>query len=260
MNNLYEEYVNFANILADEAAKISMQYFRTTLSIDRKEDKSPVTIADKNIEIKIREMINNKYPDHGILGEEFENINSDSEFTWVIDPIDGTRSFISGHKDFGNLVSLTHKNKPVIGIINCPAHNERWVGIKNERTTYNGIITETSKVKNIEDAYLLTSGLYFDEPGLRESVNKINNNVKYFRYGGDCYMYGMLSSGFIDIVIEDTLKIHDYMALVNVIEGAGGKITDKFGKDIDFNSTGSVMASCTEALHNQLLSIIKINN
>ena len=100
MNNSYQEYVEFANTLADEASKISMQYFRTKLSIDQKNDMSPVTIADQNTEIKIREMINNKYPNHGILGEEFEAIKPDSEFVWVIDPIDGTRDYISKKQEF----------------------------------------------------------------------------------------------------------------------------------------------------------------
>ena len=256
MINYYQEFVDFAFILADEASKISMQYFRTSLKINNKEDKSPVTIADQSIELKIREMINDKYPTHGILGEEFEKVNSSSEFTWVIDPIDGTRSFIAGHKDFGNLIALIHNNKPILGIINCPAHNERWVGNKNLNSTYNQKITQTSKVTNIEDAYLFTSGLYFEEPHLRNAVEEINKKVRYYRYGGDCYMYGMLASGLIDIVIEDTLKTHDYMALVNVIEGAGGKITDKFGNEISTDSQGSVVASANQELHFKLISLI----
>ena len=256
MNNSLQEYLNFANKLADVASITSMQYFRTSLDIDNKSDESPVTIANKNTELKIRSMIEKEYPDHGILGEEFDDINSNAEFIWVIDPIDGTRSYIAGHKDFGNLISLTQNKKPIIGIINCPAHEERWVGIKNQNTILNKKIAKCSKVTNIEDAYLFTSGLYFDEPQLRNAVNKITDKVRYFRYGGDCYMYGMIASGLIDIVIEDTLKVHDYMALVNVIEGAGGKITDKFGNQITSDSQGSVIASANEQLHSQLISLI----
>ena len=112
MNDSYQEYINFANTLADAASVISMQYFRKPLNIDNKNDESPLTIADKNTELKIRSMIENKYPNHGILGEEFDNINPNAEFIWVIDPIDGTRSYIAGHKDFGNLRSLTQNKKP----------------------------------------------------------------------------------------------------------------------------------------------------
>ena len=154
-------------------------------------------------------------------------------------------------------IQVYSKNKkPIIGIINCPAHDERWVGAKNQSSTINQQTINTSSVTAIEDAYIFTSGLYFDEPHLRNAVDKIKNKVRYFRYGGDCYMYGMVASGLIDIVIEDTLKVHDYMALVNVIEGAGGVISDKFGNEITTDSHGSVVASANKELHSKLISLI----
>ena len=251
-----DEFSKFANSLADDASKTSMHYFRNKIEIEIKDDESPVTLADKETEQVIRERIRKEYPEHGILGEEYENEKIDSEFIWVIDPIDGTRSYIAGHKDFGNLISLTQNKKPIIGIINCPAHDERWVGVKNQSSTVNQQTVNTSSVTAIEDAYIFTSGLYFDEPHLRNAVDKIKNKVRYFRYGGDCYMYGMVASGLIDIVIEDTLKAHDYMALVNVIEGAGGVISDKFGNEITTDSHGSVVASANKELHSKLISLI----
>ncbi|PPR50940.1 MAG: Histidinol-phosphatase [Alphaproteobacteria bacterium MarineAlpha5_Bin5] len=256
MNNSYQEYVEFANKLADEASKISMQYFRTKLSIDQKNDMSPVTIADQNTEIKIREMINNKYPNHGILGEEFEAIKPDSEFVWVIDPIDGTRSFIAGHKDFGNLIALTQNNNPILGIINCPAHQERWVGIINKETTMNNNVVKTSNTSLINESHFCTSGLYLEDEHFKKSCDKIINKTKYYRLGGDCYMYGMVASGLIEIVLEDTLKTHDYMALIPVIEGAGGVVTDKYGNPVTINSEGSIVASANKSLHNQIINII----
>ena len=256
MSHQYDEFVNFANLLADESAQIISKYFRKKINIENKKDDSPVTIADQETELKIRELITQKYPSHGILGEEYENIKLKSEFVWVIDPIDGTRSFIAGHKDFGTLIALLHNNMPILGIINCPAHQERWVGIKNEKTRLNNQVIKTSSVKNIEDAYLFTSGIYFNEPILKKGYRLIRDKSKYFRLGGDCYMYGMLASGLIDIVIEDTLKAHDYMALVNVIEGAGGKITDKFGNDVTIESDGSLVASSSSEIHNELINII----
>ncbi len=256
MNHQYDEFTAFANLLADESAKILNNYFRTKIKIENKEDNTPVTIADQNTELKIRDLITKHYPTHCILGEEFDNFDGGSEFTWVIDPIDGTRSFIAGHKDYGTLIALLHNNKPIIGIINCPAHNERWVGIKEKQTTLNNKKIKTSSVQTIKDSYLFTSGIYFDEPILRNGFEIIKEKSKYYRYGGDCYMYGMLASGLIDVVIEDTLKAHDYMALVNVIEGAGGKITDKYGKDVSINSDGSLVASCNLKIHQELISII----
>jgi inositol-phosphate phosphatase/L-galactose 1-phosphate phosphatase/histidinol-phosphatase len=251
-----KEFVNFANLLADLATNSSMQYFRKKLNVENKEDESPVTIADKQTEKIIRDQIRKSYPNHGILGEEYENENLNSEFIWVIDPIDGTRSYIAGHKDFGNLIALLHNNNPIIGIINCPAHNERWIGVKNTVTTCNGKEVITSGVKKIEDAYLFTSGVYFYEPFFKKGFETLKEKSKYFRLGGDCYMYGMLSSGLIDIVIEDTLKAHDYMALVNVVEGAGGKISDKYGKPINLKSDGSLIASSSNILHDEIIKVI----
>ena len=256
MKNFLNDYLNFANKLADEAGIISMDYWRTSLNVDDKSHNNPVTIADKNAELKIRSMIEKEYPDHGILGEEFDSINPDAEFVWVIDPIDGTHIFIGGHKDFGNLISLTQNKKPIIGIINCPAHKERWVGVKNQNSTINNHPSKTSSVTSIEDAYFLTSGLYFNEPHLKNAVEKIKHKVKYYRYSGSCYMFGMVASGLIDFVIEDSLKVHDYMALVNIIEGAGGKITDKFGNEITRDSKGSCIASANEKLHTEIISLI----
>ena len=256
MASPYDEYLNFANLLADESENIIFNYFRKKIDIQNKEDNSPVTIADQKVELRIRELINSKFPSHGILGEEYESFKIDSEFVWVIDPIDGTRSFIAGHKDFGTLIALLYKNKPVIGIINCPAHKERWIGIENQQTTLNNKLISTSSIKNIEESYMFTSGIYFDEPILRNGFEKIKNKSRYYRLGGDCYMYGMLASGLIDVVIEDTLKPHDYMALINVIEGAGGKVSDKFGNDININSDGSLVASCNKSIHKDLISII----
>ena len=152
MKNFLNDYLNFANKLADEAGIISMDYWRTSLNVDDKSHNNPVTIADRNAELKIRSMIEKEYPDHGILGEEFDSINPDAEFVWVIDPIDGTHIFIGGHKDFGNLISLTQNKKPIIGIINCPAHKERWVGVKNQNSTINNQPSKTSSVTSIEDA------------------------------------------------------------------------------------------------------------
>ena len=144
----------------------------------------------------------------------------------------------------------------MIGIINCPIHEERWLGIEGKKTTMNGIEVQTSKIKDLKKSYVCTSGLYFDNDHLRKGFNKIIQQTRYHRFGGDCYMYGMVASGFIEIVLEDTLKAHDYMALVPIIEGAGGKVSDKYGKTVNIHSEGSVIASANDQLHKQLIDII----
>lgn len=256
MDSNLNELIFFANQLADESAKIIKKYFRTSLIIDNKEDQSPVTIVDKNTELKIRKLIETKYPNHGILGEEFKDTNIDSEYLWVIDPIDGTRSFIAGHKDFGTLIALLHNNEPIIGIINCPMHQERWIGVRGKKTTMNEKEVQTSKIQDLDKSYICTSGLYFNNDHFRKGYDKIVKKSRYHRFGGDCYMYGMVASGFIEIVLEDTLKAHDYMALIPIIEGAGGKVSDKYGKTINIHSEGSIVASANEQLHEQLINII----
>ena len=256
LNSCPKEYVSFAHHLADESSKVILKYFRSNINIKSKKDNSPVTIADMRSEKLIRELIAKKYPNHGIMGEEYKNEKTNKEFIWVIDPIDGTRSFIAGHKDFGTLIALLHNKKPILGIINCPAQNERWQGTINRKTLYNGKITKTSRVKKLKDCYSFTSGLYFESKEFRNMYNLLISKVKYYRFGGDCYMYGMLSSGLIDIVVEDTLKSHDYMALIPVIEGAGGFVSDRFGKQINLDSDGSLVASCSKEIHNQVIKCL----
>ena len=259
MNYNFDELEAFANHLSDESAKIIRKYFRKSFHVDNKEDESPVTIADKSAELKIRNLILDKYPSHGILGEEFEGKDIHSEYLWVIDPIDGTRSFIAGHKDFGTLISLLHNNKPIIGIINCPMHKERWVGVDGQQTTMNNQKVSTSSKESLNKCYLSTTGLYmFENDKFKKGFEKIIDKTMYHRFGGDCYNYGMIASGYIEIVIENMLKAHDYMALIPVIEGAGGKITDKYGKKINLNSDGSVVVSANKKIHTQIIDIINI--
>ena len=251
-----DEYISFANFLANESAKITMKYFRKNIDIENKKDDSPVTIADKESELKIRELIEKEYSNHGILAEEFESKNLESDFLWVIDPIDGTRSYIAGHKDFGTLIALLYKKNPIIGIIDCPAHKERWIGVDNLISTLNSNKIQTSKKNNIEDCYVITSGLYFDNKEFKAGFERVSKKAKYWKLGGDCYMYGMLASGLIDIVIEDTLKAHDYMALIPVINGSGGVVSDRFGKKITLESDGSFVASCSKNVHDQVIELL----
>ena len=258
LNKCPNEFVIFIDQLADHSEKITMEYFRKNIEIDAKSDDTPVTIADRNCEMKIRDLITNKYPDHNILGEEFENKNLNSEFTWVIDPIDGTRSYIAGHKDFGTLIALLHNNIPILGIINCPAHNERWIGVKNQKTTMNDKIIYTSSKKSISECYAYSSGLYQENNKFKNLCDKVFNKVKNYRLGGDCYAYGMLASGLIDIVLEDTLKIWDYMALIPVIEGAGGVVSDISGKSLNLNSDGSFIAASSKEISTQVLQIANL--
>ena len=130
------------------------------------------------------------------------------------------------------------------------------MGLKGHQTTLNGKNIKTSDIKSLEKSYLCTSGLYFDNEEFRNSFKKLVNKTKYHRFGGDCYMYGMVASGLIEIVVEDTLKAHDYMALIPILKGAGGEVTDKYGKEVNINSDGSIVASANQELHKKIIDII----
>lgn len=259
------EYIKFAHELADASGEVIKKYFRSKLDVQDKIDNSPVTEADKLTESVLRKMISEKYPEHDIIGEEYVNETSGSRWKWVLDPIDGTRSFILGVPIFGTLISLMDQEIPILGIIDMPMMGERWVGIKNKKSVFlsekykkKPITCKVSGKKSIEQANLTSA-----DPEMFNSIQKpifdrIANRVKMVRWGGDCYSYGLLASGFIDLVVEADLKIFDIMALIPVVEEAGGIISDWQG-DCFFNEKwdGCVLASATEELHKQALELLQ---
>ena len=257
-----QELIDFANHLADLSCNISKRYFRTKNHEKDKIDTTPVTLADKEIEWIIRQEITKKYPDHGIIGEEYEDINLEADFKWVIDPIDGTSSFIIGKPIFGTLISLTYKNIPVLGVINQPINNERWFGAKGRGASFNNKNIITRKSDSISNSVLCsTSPVYFKGLDL-EFFNKISSQTKYQKnggvfYGGDCYLFGLLALGYVDIVIETGLKNYDFCALVPVVQEAGGIITDWSGNQLDINSNGQILACGDKDVHAEILKIAK---
>ncbi len=255
-----QELIDFSNHLADLSSNIAQKYFRTQNHEQDKPDTTPVTLADKGIEKIIREEIMKKYPDHGIIGEEFGTINLDADFKWVIDPIDGTSSFIIGRPIFGTLISLTYKNVPILGVINQPINNERWLGAKDRGAIFNNKKIETRKSGSIENSILCsTSPVYFKGLDL-EFFSKISSQTKYQKsggvfYGGDCYLFGLLALGFVDIIIERGLSSYDFCALVPIIEGAGGIITDWSGNKLNIHSNGQILACGDKKVHEEILKI-----
>lgn len=232
------------------------QYFRQRIDVDNKADDSPVTIADRQTEQRMRDVITQNHKDHGILGEEHGVINAQSPWQWVLDPIDGTKSFISGMPTFGTLIGLTHEKRPEMGIVDMPMLDERWVGIKGEQSTYNGEPCQVSKVTDLNDAML-----YCTEPNMYDQdqwpvFSALCDQVQMRRFGGDCYNYGLLASGHIDLVVEGDLKYYDVSALVPVVEGAGGVITDWQGQPLQEGWNGLVVAAATKELHQAALKIL----
>lgn len=242
-------FVQLANALADAARPIAARYFRTPVAIDDKTDNSPVTIADREAETAMRDLLQRQVPEHGVFGEEHGAVRTDAEFVWVLDPIDGTKAFITGLPIFGTLVALLHRGKPVIGIIDQPILKERWLGVEGQRSTFNGTPISVRACDALAKAYMYsTAPLMF--PGAYEKPHEaLTRKVKLFRWGGDCYAYGLLASGHVDLVVEASLKLYDFAALAPVIKGAGGLITDWRGRELDMNSDGSVLAAGDPAVH-----------
>ncbi len=253
---LLNELNPFLKILADESGKIIRSYFRSVIDIENKSDFSPVTIADKKAEEKIRELIIKEFPDHGIIGEEFGDYKMDSEYIWVIDPIDGTKSFISGALSFGTLIALLKNGKPIIGVINHPILNEFLIG-DNENCFLNDKKVKVKKSSQLSEATLLTTDhLNVIKYQNKYGFEKLINQVKLYRNWGDCYGYYLLATGFVDIMIDPIMSVWDSMALIPIIKGAGGTITDYQGNDA---AKGNSIVAAVPELHSMVINILNGN-
>lgn len=245
-----------AGQLADVARDIVLQHFRKPLDVEHKSDGSPVTVADRAIENEMRRRIRAAFPTHAIRGEEFGTEGS-GEFMWVIDPIDGTKSFVTGFPLFGSLIALLQDGRPVIGVLEAPVLEERWVGCASRPTLCNGREVRTSGCRRIEEAsvYTTTTESYDDEE--RRRFERLGARAALRRFGGDCYLYGMLASGYCDVVTEVQLKPHDFLAAIPIVEGAGGRITDWRGAPLaplDEACKGRLVMAATEALWQQAIA------
>ncbi|MBT7956117.1 MAG: histidinol-phosphatase [Rhodospirillaceae bacterium] len=235
-------YIELAGKLADIAGPIVARYFRSDLTIADKADASPVTAADREAEAAIRAVLEAECPDHGILGEEHGAENIEAEYVWVLDPIDGTKAFVTGKPLFGTLIALCQNGVPVLGVIDQPILKERWLGATGHPTTYNGEKISTRACSDLSEAWLYATSPAMFKGADEAAFNRLADSVKFPLYGADCYAYGLLASGFTDIVCEATMQPYDYCALVPVVEGAGGKMSDWAGKPLTLNADGRVLA------------------
>ncbi len=262
---LDSDLIKFSHHLADISEEIAKKYFRVPNGEIEKDDQSPVTKADREIEEIIRHNIKKKYPDHGIIGEEYGVENKDSEFQWIIDPIDGTSSFIIGRPTFGSLIALAYQNKPILGIINQPISKERWIGVDdgsdNSGAWFNGSAIKTRKCTDLENAVISSTSPYFFNDDYNKFLD-LAKKAKYQKYGGviyggDCYSYALLASGFVDIVIEPNLQVYDYAALLPIVSAAGGKAGDWQCHDLNMRSDVKFLACATPELYNKVCQLMK---
>lgn len=250
-------YSAFAEHLADLARPIAKRYFRSDLTVIDKPDATPVTLADMEIETRLREEIAREYPTHGILGEEHDSVNLSAEWVWVLDPIDGTKAFTCGKPQFGTLVALAHHGTPVIGVIDQPITDERWVGVKGLGAAFNGApMCVNAKRKPLsETIVLVTTPEQFTGEGAA-AFARLKAACKGVYYGGDCYNYALIASGHVDLVVEMGLKTVDFAALVNPIVEAGGVACDWAGRSLTLESDGTIVAASNQALADDVLRIL----
>ena len=232
-----------AHRLADAAREAIRPHFRA-VAAERKADASPVTEADRAAEDAMRRLLTAEYPQDGVNGEEFGISEGRSGRQWVLDPIDGTTAFLAGRPIFGTLIALLADGFPVLGVIDQVITGERWVGIAGQPTTLNGREVRARPCPKLDEATIATTGPHYfsADEGQRFMALAGATDHKRMVMGGDCYNYAMLATGQIDIVVEAGLKLHDYAALVPVVEGAGGVMADWNGDPLHAGSDGHVLA------------------
>ena len=239
----HAEFLSFAETLADASRSMLLKAAKTPPEVTIKADASYVTTTDKAVEQKLREMIIAQYPDHGIFGEEFENVNTDAEFVWVLDPIDGTAAFVAGIPVYGTLIALAWKGKPYIGVIDHPATSDRWTGVSYTSAFHNGKPVTTRACHSLASAYVTCSNSDFMSPDQLSRFTTVRKQVAYVQYGGSCFAYGTLASGRSDLAIDAGLDPFDIYACAAIIQGAGGIVTDWEGSELTFDMNGTVLAA-----------------
>lgn len=258
-----EELVRFAERLADASGEVIRPWFRVDLDvIDKGNGRfgfDPVTEADREAETVLRRLIKESYPGHGILGEEHGYEPGTEPFTWVLDPIDGTRAFICGMPQWGTLIALSDGQKPMVGVLDQPVTRERWVGHSGRAELVTP--SKTTRIRTRACADLASAVVTTTHPTAyftnaeADAFQAIGRRARMTRYGGDCYAYAMLAMGFIDVVIEASLKPWDVQALIPIIEGAGGLFTSWDGGDAQ--NGGRVIAAGDARVHAEAIESLR---
>jgi histidinol phosphatase-like enzyme (inositol monophosphatase family) len=246
--------ISLAHALADAAGAEIRPLFRAHFAQEQKADASPVTQADRAAERAIRALLGRERPDDGVIGEEYGADRPDAARVWVVDPIDGTRAFISGRPIFGTLIALLEDGAPVLGVIDQPVTGERWIGARGRPTLFNGAPATARRQPRLDRAIFATTA-----PWLCSAFDGLRAATGDTVLGGDCYNYGLVASGHVDVVVEDGLKLHDFAALVPVVEGAGGRMTDWSGAPLGRESRGDVLAVGDPSLVDALLPLLERN-
>jgi myo-inositol-1(or 4)-monophosphatase len=255
-----EAFIAAAEAAAEAAGAAIRPLFRSPLLVEAKGDASPVTEADRAAERAMREVLAARFPDHGIWGEEYGPERAEAEYLWVLDPIDGTRAFVTGRPLFGTLIGLLHRGVPVLGLIDQPGIGERWIGAQGQPTRFRSPLGGAAGCRpcaRVAGAELsCTSPDMFDAAD-RPGFERLRAAARRVTWGGDCYSYGLLALGLLDVIAESTMKPWDWAALVPVVEGAGGRVTGWHGEALTLESDGRVLAVGDPALLEEAVRLLR---
>lgn len=250
-------FLALAHAMADAAAETIRPWFRKRIEVDAKADASPVTIADRDAETIMRGMIEDAFPEHGIRGEEFGACRTDAEWIWVLDPIDGTKSFLSGSLAFGTQIALLHRNRPILGLINQPITGERWLGTEGT-AALNGEPIRTSDKTRLDEAILYTSALEQFDRARHDRFAALAATVRFSRFSHDCYAAGLLALGGVDLLVESNVFDYDILPQIPIVEAAGGLVTDWDGRPlVDAPRYDTVLMAANATIHQAALQALR---
>ncbi|GAB5435777.1 inositol monophosphatase family protein [Falsiruegeria mediterranea] len=250
------ECVEHAQTVAELACESARGFFRGKLGVEFKADSSPVTQADKGIEAEVRAYLSEHFPDHGIFGEEHGANGVDKDNLWIVDPIDGTRSFLSGNPLFGFLLAHLQHGTPQIGVVGMPVLGEIFVGVKDKGAKMNGEAIQASDVQDLNRAILYVNEgdkIYRDHPNV---FARLMQSGQTRRMSYDCYPHALLAAGHVDAVVDYDLQPYDYLPVSALVEAAGGLMTDWQGNALSLGSDGRVISAATPQLHAELLDLV----
>jgi myo-inositol-1(or 4)-monophosphatase len=255
------DFTAFVDKLAAAAGDAILPFFRTSLSVENKSrggNFDPVTAADRAAEQAMRALIRASFPEHGIVGEEFGNERTDAEYIWVLDPIDGTKSFISGMPAWGTLIALMRDGEPVYGLMHQPFTREHFSGdggAAHYRGPAGARTLHVRRCASLGEAILMTTSPLLMEQGERDAFGRVEKAARLSRYGGDCYAYCMVAAGHVDLVIEAGLKPYDVIPLIPIIAGAGGIITTWDGGPA--KDGGRIIAAGDKRVHAEAMAVLQ---
>ena len=256
-------HIDFAHEVANLSAKAILPHFRRTLAVSNKAGPTafdPVTAADRAAERAIRKAVLNRFPDHGIVGEEYGAVAGAGRYCWVIDPIDGTRAFIIGSPMWGTLIGLMDGGQPILGLMDQPFTGERFWS-DGRRANWRGRDGKARRIKTRACTRLADAVLSATHPDMfapapeAASFGAVRSRVRMTRYGGDCYGYCLLAAGFIDVIIEASLKPYDIVALIPIIEAAGGIVTGWDGGPA--TDGGNIIAAGDRRVHGEAIALLR---